>query len=446
MRFNPVLIIFFLASFFSIDSIFAKNNEEAATLEGTEFWICFQQNFKHSIRDTNNKLILELVIISSDSSNILIENEKFGLKKKVSLKPNTVERVRIEPEFEIHDIAKPQKLAIHISSDNPIKVYCISSRPMTSDTYTAIPVSSLGTEYIIISRPNKDEILSECAIAACLDSTSITIIPSTLLMNVKMKIYDKEFKIILNKGEVYQLAALFAYKNPIERYFENDLSGTIIKADKKIAVFSGHQCANIPYDIPGCNHLAEQLFPINRWGQRFFIGQLARRSKSSIRIIAAEDETIININSKKATELVAGEIYDRNDQSEAWFIESNKPIITAQFSQGFKNGDSIGDPMMLLINPERNFKKNYIFAAPLNDDWENYINIIVPADEIGTLSLDNKPLDKSLFKECGKSAYLIAQIKVKPGFHHIKCAQPFGLYSYGFNTIEKSYDAYGNIE
>ena len=49
-----------------------------------------------------------------------------------------------------------------------------------------------------------------------------------------------------------------------------DLTGTLIESDKPIAVFSGVDCANIPWYRMACDHLEDQLLPLHTWGRSAF--------------------------------------------------------------------------------------------------------------------------------------------------------------------------------
>ncbi len=248
----------------------------------------------------------------------------------------------------------------------------------------------------------------------------------------------EEYKLTLNKGDVYQVASRY------EPGKACDLTGTLIKSDKKIAVFSGHQCAYVPQRIIACNHLVEQVPPVPSWGKHFFLGDLQPRSKYTYRVLADKDSTKVFENQRFVTMLKAGEFYERTVNSEIQVV-ADKPILVSQYSQGFRNGDSIGDPMMLLISPTQQFLSKYRFATPINGSWNHYVNIVVPKKAINTMRLNNKPIDSAYFKPLGISRYAIAYLKIPFGTHTIEGDMPFGMYSYGFGFDKDAFDAYGNM-
>ncbi len=246
------------------------------------------------------------------------------------------------------------------------------------------------------------------------------------------------YKIKLNKGEVYQVVAEF------DKNSTCDLTGSIVRANKDIAVFAGHQCAYVTPRIIACNHLVEQMPPLNSWGKHFYLGKLKSRSFYTYRVLANEDETKVFEDSKLIKVLNAGEFYEKNSNKNIQ-ITAGKPILLAQYSQGFRNGDSIGDPMMLLISPTQQFLKHYRFATPINGSWKHYVNVVVPTKAIGTLRLDSIKVDSALFEPLGISRYSLAHINVPFGTHTLECDMPFGMYSYGFGFGADAFDAYGNM-
>ena len=188
----------------------------------------------------------------------------------------------------------------------------------------------------------------------------------------------------------------------------------------------------------------EQIPPIPAWGKHFYIGLLKPRSNYTFRVLANENSTRIFLDAKLIRTLGAGQYWDSTLKRNAQ-ITANKPILVAEFSQGFKNGDSIGDPMMLLISPTQQFLRQYRFATPINGSWKHNINVIVPNQGIQSMRLNGQPLDQKQFSPLGISRYSIATINVPYGSHVIESDLPFGMYSYGFGFGNDSYDAYGNM-
>jgi hypothetical protein len=163
-----------------------------------------------------------------------------------------------------------------------------------------------------------------------------------------------------------------------------------------------------------------------------------------IRVLANEDSTHVFENNRLVATLNAGDFYENKNQTQHTMVTSDRPVLVAQYSKGFDNGDDVGDPMMIIVAPTEQFLTGYRFATPVRGSWHHYINLIVPTAELGSIRLDGSSIDRRQFKSFGLSQYSIAQIEVGYGTHVISCDQPFGLYSYGFGYDDAAYDAYGN--
>ncbi|TAL67342.1 MAG: hypothetical protein EPN82_15335 [Bacteroidetes bacterium] len=421
------------------DSIAPKDRRQILNIknsEGTEFWLCFMQNFEESDKTSNsNVLLLELFITGSYDTKVRIEIDGLNFRKDTFLIGGAVNNIKINPKAMSTGKEQVERLAIHITSELPISVYGLNRRFQTTDTYLGLPVSVLGTEYRAMCYNVANKLMSEFEIIATEDSTEVTIVPTA---NTYKAVKGEQNKVYLKKGDVYQV---FARYEPLGRC---DLTGTYIKSNKKIAVFSGHQCAYVPQHIIACNHLVEQLPSVPSWGKHFYIGKLESRSKYSYRVLANEPRTKVFEDSKLVKTLNGGEYYEGTASKEIQ-ITADKPVLVAQYSQGFMNGDSIGDPMMLFISPTQQFLNQYRFATPVNGSWKHYVNVVVPTKAISTMQLDGERIDSAKFHPLGLSRYSIAYIQVPFGSHTIEGELPFGMSSYGFGYGNDAYDAYGTM-
>ena len=414
---------------FPIDQFSQKNTE------GKEFWLCFPQNFADKDRTSSNILRLELFITGNKDANVNIEIKGLNFRKSVKVPAGTVVNVAIPEEAQVKGKEKIQDLGIHITSDQPISVYGLSTRYQTTDTFLALPVKVLGKTYRAMCYTVSSDLMPQFTIVATENNTSVRIIPSVSTIKHKA---GEEYTVRLKKGEVFQVVARDVINSTC------DLTGSLIQANKNISVFSGHQCAYVPRNINACNHLIEQMPPLPSWGKHFYVGNLQARSKYTYRVLANEDSTRVFIDAKLFKTLNAGEFFEEISSKNIQ-ITANKPILVAQYSQGFNNSDSIGDPMMLLISPTQQFLRHYRFATPVDGTWKHYVNLVVPNKAKGTLKLNGSPIDSTSFEPLGLSRYSIAFLQVPFGQHELKCDLPFGMYSYGFGYDKHEYDAYGNM-
>lgn len=443
-----ILILFFYTSslLYTQEEIIynerAKNfHKVEQTGEGREFWLCFMINYFEEIFRKRG-LDLQLFITGDFDAQVTIEFPKIGYKEVIDLKGGEVTAVKIDKLAQTLTLGEIEpEQAIHITSTMPITVYGLNRRSQTTDTFLGYPVEVLGTEYMIMSYLTFDEkLLSIFAIVATEDNTTVEITPSAITTDMKPP--HKPFVITMNKGDVYQCAGRFRYRDKQH----SDLTGSIVRANKKIAVFGGHQCANVPsIKISACNHLVEQMPPINSWGKHFYLGKLKMKSQYTYRVLASQDSTSVFCDTSLIAVLMKGQFL-QNEATEHIQITANKPVLVAQYSPG-SSIDNVGDPMMLLVSPTQQFLKKYRFATPVNGNWHHLINVFVPTSAINSFRVNGKPVNKDVFEKLGVSRFSTASIRLPYGSHTVECSTPFGLYSYGFGfgEGEDGFDAYGNI-
>ena len=459
MNHRPHILLLFLSALLLIPALGRVARAQppdtlktGVTTEGKEFWVVFQKNFRDFETDESSKkltptqpLELELFITSSKRARGYVEVAGIGFRRDFVVEGGDVISIPVDSAAQVKSSEKIENLAVHIVSDQSIAVYGLSHRWQTTDTYLAYPIDVLGTEYRAIGyKWLADDLLSQFAVIATEDNTSVTITPSN---RTKLgKPADRPFTITLDRGEVYQVIPEF---RPTSK---SDLTGSTISSDKPVAVFSGHNCAYVPDQAyKACNILVEQMPPTRSWGRQFFVGTLAGRSSSVIRVLANEDGTEVFENNSRVESLNAGEYYENANLKVNTMLTSSKPVLVAQYAKGYtapdpftRRADSVGDPMMIVVAPTEQFLSSYRFATPVTGTWEHYINLIVPTESIRSIRLNNEPINPGRFAVFGISRYSIAQIKLTYGTYSITGDRPFGLYSYGFGYADKIYDAYGN--
>jgi len=452
-----ILIFFFLTFHLEIFAQIQEPKSDADTLEvtvdslnqktlkllknpvGNEFWLCFQRNYKETGNLSSDRLILELFITGDWDAKVKIEMPAANFRLDTIVPAQTVVNVKIPSQAQLLTSEVIEKLSVHVSSDNPISVYGLNRRFQTTDTYLGLPVEVLGTEYRAMCYSESKGLVSQVAIVATENNTKISIVPS---VNTLRHTKGVEFSIQLNRGEVYQMLS------KLETFSDCDLTGTLIKSNKKIAVFSGHQCSYVPKSIIACNHLIEQVPPIPSWGRHFYLGNFKSRLRYTFRVLAHYDSTRVFVNNELVSELKAGQFFERIDNRNIQ-LTASRPILVAQYAHGMSDGDSVGDPMMILVSPTQQFLKTYRFATPVSGSWNHYINVIVPTTAINTMRLNGRMISSSDFEQIGISRYSLGQIKVPYGTHTISGGDPFGMYSYGFGfkgpVKDDAYDAYGTM-
>lgn len=405
-------------------------NGEVIDNKGTEFWVCFQQNYDDA------ELSFKFFITSDVNTNCTISIPSQDWSQSYSVIANQITTVELPSPstLVISSSEIVETKTIHILADEEITVYGLNQREYSTDAYIALPLDILNIFYLIVSYPSitDDYNQSQFAIVSPYDNVKVDITPSANTEGGHTA--GQTFSVTLNKGQAYQVQA----------YYGLDLTGSIIQSSLPVAVFSGHSCANVPTDYAYCDHLVEQLPPTNTWGNSFVTMPLAgRENGDTFRILASQDGTDLSINGSNITTLNFGDYYETIIDVPSQ-ISSSKPVIVMQYSNGNTWDPNLadnGDPFMMLIPPFEQFMANYSFSTLSSWFITNYITLTIETDGISSLLLDGVSVDPGLFQAIGTSGFSGASIPIEIGSHHVEntSGYPFGVYSYGF----KADDSYG---
>jgi len=192
-----------------------------------------------------------------------------------------------------------------------------------------------------------------------------------------------------NYGHTYNSGTEYSFVvNRLQTFYirsTGDLSGTKIVTDKEVSVFSGHESTRIPTNYCCRDALIEQVSSVKFWGRIFFTMPLVSRKSYVIKILSSHNLAEIDIrcnNVKESHILNEGQSYTKTlSKQEYCVIQSNKPVLVAQFSRGL-NEDSFGDPMMTIIPDVLQFTNRFTTTTIRNatlSGYKHYVNIIVLA-------------------------------------------------------------------
>ena len=241
-----------------------------------------------------------------------------------------------------------------------------------------------------------------------------------------------------------------------------DISGTRIIANKPISVFSGHECANIPYQP--CDILIEQIPPIDTWGTEVVTIPLITRSADLIRVFASQASTTVSVTRTNISSgMVTSDpsfILNRNQFRELVIgdyalIQSNNPIGVFQFSRSYTaDNNIISDPFMMWVPSREQYRDSFAVApAPFHPSIEgsingrvayvNYTNIAVPAEYFNAsmITVNNNPINASEFSAIRRADNSIwgygARLTLDVGAQIIRHQDPnaaLSLTIYGFSN------------
>ena len=234
-----------------------------------------------------------------------------------------------------------------------------------------------------------------------------------------------------------------------------DLTGTKVTSNRSISVFSGDQCTNVPSGVRACDPIVEQLPPVEAWGRQFATVPLKTRMSFDVfRVVAAEDNTMVNIsctlhNGTKGS----ADTYSLNESSfvdvhisstDYCWMEADKRILLLQFAVGQSADNVPSDPFMALVPAVSHYTNSFTLPVVQSSmiNFTHYLNIIIPTEHyqpdqifLDGQSLQSLALEFVAVVHNGQTMAYGGQLEVNATTHtliHGNSRGVFGVISYGF--------------
>jgi hypothetical protein len=216
----------------------------------------------------------------------------------------------------------------------------------------------------------------------------------------------------------------------------SDISGTIIDSDKRIAVWGGSECENVPAGVTYCDHIEEQMLPLNYWGQ-FYVGAHAPiRGNEDFhwRVFAGKDLTTISTTPAQPgfpVTLDKGEYINLVTKDDVIF-SGDGPFLPVQYLEGENGGGGIGDPSMYQMVPVGQFLSAYSFATGISSNYP-YTHYVQVTRAINGPDVLVDGAIVSNYRTVG--SYEVSDWQVSEGSHFATSAAPFGITSIGYADV-----------
>ena len=400
---------------------------------GKEFAIGFMEHYDYD-KSTENRY---LFLTSSKSLNYTVRAPRHNFSTSGFLLANTLVSVQLPVSLRM-PIGTSDR-GVLVKSTEDMTVYGMSQSLLSGDAFLALPTHVQGLEYVVPSytRHPDSDYKSLLGVVGIHNHTRVTVEYSATA-SPHGKSHNVTYRI--DWMQTLQLEG-------------NDMTGSRVLSDKPVAVFGGHECANVPEFTRHCNNLVEQVPPVARLGRHFATVPFATRKQGDIfRAIASHDKTDIIVNGHlERSNLQTGEFYEFHASSTTFMsIESTQPILLMQFSIGNTADSTLSDPSMLMISPIEQYRSSYLVRTAPDDLvlFSSYLAIIVTDSEKDGLRLDNKPLSSSvLWNKIPGLTLVGANLPISDGTHtvHHVNKSTFGLSVYGF-AYHDCYTYLGGIQ
>lgn len=335
--------------------------------------------------------------------------------------------------------------AFHVTSDVPVVAYQMlpyggGSAAVTGATLL-LPTSAWGKNYVATTAhpdgtPSLDLVAAE-------DDTTVEILAKVDIVGreglVAKAAAGTVAKYTLNKGEVLQLTQA------------GDLTGSPIESNKKIAVFAGHPCMNVPKDVGYCDHGEQQIPPVTALGN-VYVGAPHRTratadTRKRFRLVGVVNNTELTWDppgTGPAT-IALGETHEVL-VPDAFTVKSQDASHPFELFAYMGSSDPIGgygDPDFVRMVTPSQFLRDYVF---LTDPTYPETNLVVVRGktEAGFADVNLDCLGPiTTWKKVGNGDYEIAYVdlvtgnfepngKCNNGVHRMTSSAPFGVWVWGW--------------
>jgi hypothetical protein len=378
---------------------------------------------------------------------------------------------------------KMNNAAYHITSDRPITAYqfnplhyCIGACAdldldfsYTNDASLLLPAHVYRDEYIGLSRGN---------LTLDMDFYGLRYSPSYLavvgtgdenaVIEVELTAYTRasdfnsneilpartpgsKLEVTLRPYEVIQIVTdgMSQCLNPVlcDEYYNRycceptaqyDLTGSVVRAlsGPSPAVFAGNSCSFVPYDKFACDHLEQQMFPLETWGRAYHCAHNITQAPAEPtvwRIVSGAASNQINFDPSTVHSTVvldAGEFIEF-ESLEDFSVEGTDRFAVVQYMVGQNYTSSTspppyGDPAMALAVPVEQYRTEYTFLAPDTYVY-NYLTVIHRDNDTPVLDGNGISGDTAMIS----GGYSRTNLSISGGIHRIVSGSPFAIMVYG---------------
>lgn len=275
-----------------------------------------------------------------------------------------------------------------VDSTPPIAGYFVNRAPFTTDMTFLLPQSALDTSYVVASQGGGFGEGSQVAIHAVQNGTNVTFTPTG----------GAPINVALNAGETYKYAG-----------GTTDLTGSTVTSNNPVAVFAGHECAQVPIGRTFCDTLLEQMIPTSKLSSNYFVvatkgAQLA--GSDLIRVIATQDNTVVKVDGVVVATLNKGQFFEFSlNNATGAHIETSAPAVVAQYLKGGQGLNT--DPAMSLVPGSDNWLDSYRLATPSGTQAfvVNYAAVVIHTAVMNSLLLDGVAVNTSGFSAIDSTGF-----------------------------------------
>ena len=328
--------------------------------------------------------------------------------------------------------------ALHIETSDAVSVFVADYRRGSFDISCALPVPSLGSDYLVQTFHSEGDQEGERAVLSIIAVEDNTTIDLLLNCDTKNGHHAHEpFSVTLQAGQCYQLQSAF--------YGSFCGSRISVRNEKqKIAVFAGNRSVSVPSNATMyLDHAQEQMMPISALGRRFILTQSLQRERDWVRVTTLKDHCEIRRDGVLIGTINTNHYFDfpLSADAPASFIETSEPALVGLYLQGCGDPWSNGDPALVFVRPiEQQTESANFCTFRTTYSQLHFVNIVTETDKVSGMRLDTVDISSQFSVVPSRPEYAYARIplpNLQNGTHRIQnTAGGFLAHVYGFGHYE----------
>jgi IgGFc binding protein/PEP-CTERM motif len=314
-----------------------------------------------------------------------------------------------------------------IASGDAIAGYFINRAGFSTDMTYLLDRAALDTKYVVASQGAGFGEGSQVAIHAITDGTNVTFTPRG----------GAPITVTLNAGETYKYAG-----------GSTDLTGSLVSASSAVAVFAGHECAQVPVGTTFCDTLLEQMIPTSKLSSDYLLtaskgAALAVDRSDLVRVVATANGTEVRVDGVLKATLNVGDNYEfLLPNGDGTRVQTSQPALIAQYLTG--GGGANTDPAMSLVPGADEWLSFYHLSTPTGAAAfvENYASVVLADADLGSLLLNGVSVSTAGFTAIAGTSFSRGIVNLPLGVFDLSAASPF-LVMLGGGSSADSYFTYG---
>lgn len=396
-----------------------RSSAQNVTNKGKDFWVGYGHH-QFMEQGQNNSQEMILYFAAEQAATVTVSIQGTAWTRTYAVAANSTRTSDLIPKagtFDARLISLPcsfvppgtacggegkfSNKGIHITSDVPIVAYAHIYGSASSGASMLMPTDAWG--YLYYSVNSQQDYAANCFswmyVIAKENNTVVEITPTVQTRSSRPA--NVPFTVTLNKGEIYQVMA-----GPEAASSKNQMTGTRVKSIANsngqcfpVAVFSGSSRTANP--VASCSggggdNDNQQVFPSTAWGKRYILAPLAQsggsstKQTNSYKIVVTDPTTVVRRNGTPLSGLILNRYYQYTDTDQIPdYIESDKPVMIAQFMTGGGCVGSLGDPEMIILSPvEQGIKRINFYRNDEENIDVNYLTLVIPTAGLTSLRID----------------------------------------------------------